>query len=135
MISFFSETSFELGDPDATKEWIKKIILLEGFETGDIAYIFCNDEYLHKLNVQFLNHDTLTDVISFDYTLGKQINGEIYISEERVRENAIKFKTDFVDELDRVMAHGVLHFCGYKDKTKEEELVMRKKEDKSLKMR
>jgi rRNA maturation RNase YbeY len=84
------------------------------------------------LNIEYLNHDTLTDVISFDYNIGKIINGEIYISVERVAENAIDFKTDFENELHRVMIHGVLHFCGYKDKSDTEERIMRQKEEECL---
>ncbi len=87
---------------------------------------------MHKLNVEFLNHDTLTDIISFDYKVGKQINGEIYISVERVLDNANDFKTNFDDELHRVMIHGILHFCGYKDKGENNEILMRKKEDDAL---
>ena len=86
-----------------------------------------------KLNVEFLNHDTLTDIISFDYGIGKHINGEIYISTERVLENSKDYKTLFKEELHRVMIHGILHFCGYKDKSEMDELLMRKKEDESLK--
>lgn len=135
MISFFSETSFDLTLVNSLENWIDKVVENEGCEIGELSFIFCDDAFLHKLNVQFLDHDTLTDVISFDYSLGKQINGEIYISEERVRDNASDYKTSFEDELHRVMIHGVLHFCGYKDKTAKDTAVMRTKEDKALKMR
>src|SRR5690606_35376071 len=101
----------------------------EGFKVEEINYIFCDDEYLHKLNVEFLNHDTLTDIISFDYTIGKIIQGDIFISVERVRENAVDFDALFLQELHRVMAHGVLHYCGYKDKTEADESIMREKEN------
>jgi len=88
MIEFYSETDFNIEDTKALSHWISKIILHENHELGDLTYVFCDDAYLHKLNVQFLNHDTLTDIISFDNSLGKQIHGEIYISVERVKENA-----------------------------------------------
>jgi rRNA maturation RNase YbeY len=132
MIDFNFETDFELENKADLQKWISEVIISEGFELGEILYVFCDDEHLHKLNVEFLAHDTLTDVISFDYGIGKQINGEIYISIERVSENAKDFKTNIDDELHRVMVHGILHFCGYKDKTDDEEQTMRKKEDESL---
>lgn len=133
MIEFNFETDFELKSRMKIQKWISEIIISEGFEEGEVLYIFCDDEYLHKLNVSFLGHDTLTDIISFDYRAGKQINGEIYISVERVAENSKDFKTNFEDELHRVMIHGILHFCGYKDKTALEEDAMRSKEDEALK--
>jgi rRNA maturation RNase YbeY len=133
MIEFNFETDFELKSRMKIQKWISEIIISEGFEEGEVLYIFCDDEYLHKLNVSFLGHDTLTDIISFDYRVGKQISGEIYISVERVAENSKDFKTNFEDELHRVMIHGILHFCGYKDKTALEEGAMRSKEDEALK--
>ena len=135
MISFFSETSFNIESSVEVSRWISKVIKSEGYDEGDISYIFCNDEYLLKINKQFLNHDTLTDIISFDYSLGKQIHGEIYISEERVRENATEFGQTFEDELHRVMIHGVLHYCGFKDKTDGEKQAMRAQEDLCLNRR
>ncbi|MBK5214008.1 MAG: rRNA maturation RNase YbeY [Flavobacteriaceae bacterium] len=132
MIEFNFETEFELKNQSELKKWISEIIVSEGFEFGEIIYVFCDDDFLHKLNVEFLNHDTLTDIISFDYKLGKQLNGEIYISVERVAENAQDFQTNFEDELHRVMIHGILHFCGYNDKSDLEESTMRRKEEKSL---
>ncbi|MEH6764239.1 MAG: rRNA maturation RNase YbeY [Aequorivita antarctica] len=132
MIEFNFETDFELNNVAELQKWISEIIISEGYEVGEVLYVFCDDEYLHKLNVEFLNHDTLTDIISFDYKVGKQVNGEIYISIERVAENANDFKTNFEDELHRVMIHGILHFCGYKDKSDSEENAMREKEDESL---
>ena len=95
--------------------------------------MFCNDEYLHKLNLEFLNHDTLTDIISFDYSVGKELHGDIFISVERVADNAKDFEVDFDQELHRVIIHGVLHYCGYKDKTDEDANVMREKENYYLK--
>ncbi len=132
MIEFNLETEFDLKNQDCLKQWISESVTSEGYELGEIIYVFCDDVFLHKLNVEFLNHDTLTDIISFDYKIGKQINGEIYISVERVSDNAKDFMASFEDELHRVMIHGILHFCGYKDKDKNEEILMRKKEDEAL---
>jgi rRNA maturation RNase YbeY len=129
MISFNYETNFELENEERLSAWLTSVIIEEDFSEGEINYIFCDDDYLHKLNVEFLKHDTLTDIISFDYTLGRLINGDIYISIERVLDNAKDFKVDFESELHRVMVHGVLHYCGYKDKNKEDETMMRTKEN------
>lgn len=135
MISFNYEIDFELENSEEVKSWISKVILEENCNEGDINYIFCSDEYLHKINLEFLNHDTLTDIISFDYSVGKELRGDIYISVDRVTENASDYGTKFNDELDRVIIHGVLHYCGYKDKTKDEECLMRSKEDYYLSIR
>ena len=135
MIEFYSETDFKVEDTKALSHWISEIILHENHELGDLTYVFCDDAYLHKLNVQFLNHDTLTDIISFDNSLGKQIHGEIYISVERVKENAGTYQVAFLDELHRVIIHGVLHFCGYKDKTKKQQETMSCKENEALDLR
>ena len=135
MIEFYSETDFSLPNEEAISKWIENVIKSEDCELGEITYVFCDDNYLHKLNVQFLNHDTLTDIISFDNSLGKKIHGEIYISIERVRENATEFNVAFVDELHRVIIHGILHYCGYKDKSAEEETLMRIKENNALTIR
>jgi len=135
MISFNYEIDFELENSEELKSWISKVILEENCNEGDINYIFCSDEYLHKINVEFLDHDTLTDIISFDYSVGKELHGDIYISVDRVTENASEYGTKFNDELDRVIIHGILHYCGYKDKTKDEENLMRSKEDYYLSIR
>jgi len=135
MIDFFSETEFKLQNSEEIANWISTIISNENFEEGELSYIFCDDEYLHKLNVEFLKHDTLTDIISFDNSLGNQINGDIFISIERVKENASSFDTTFENELHRVIIHGVLHYCGYKDKSKEDADLMRTKEDAALSTR
>ena len=132
MINFNYETDFLIPNEETIAKWITNTIADEGFKLEEINYVFCDDEYLHKLNVEFLNHDTLTDVISFDYTVGKLIQGDIFISVERVRENALEFNTAFENELNRVMVHGVLHYCGYKDKTELDEQLMRSKEDHYL---
>lgn len=132
MISFNYEIEFELQDEAKYEEWISEVIDSEEKSEGEINYIFCDDEYLLKMNVEFLDHDTLTDIISFDYTMGSLISGDIFISVERVRDNALDFKVDFEDELRRVMAHGILHYCGYKDKTEEDSKLMRSKEDEKI---
>ena len=134
MISYNYEGDFELGDEAAFSKWISAIIESESKKEGDINYIFCDDEYLLKLNEEYLNHDTLTDIISFDYSVGNELHGDIFISVERVRENASDFNVAFENELKRVMAHGVLHYCGYKDKTESDELIMRNKEEEKIRM-
>ncbi len=132
MIEFYSENSFELPNEERFKEWLTAIAEQEGYIVGELSYIFCDDEYLLQINQEFLQHDTLTDIITFDYNLGKEIHGEIYISTERVSENAEEFKENFMNELARVVVHGMLHLCGYKDKNEEEERAMRTKENESL---
>jgi rRNA maturation RNase YbeY len=134
MISFNFETEFNLHNSKALGKWISKAIKSEGCKEGDINYVFCDDEYLHKLNVEFLQHDTLTDIISFDYSVGKELHGDIFISIDRVKDNAEDLHIDFEAELHRVMIHGILHYCGYKDKSKEDASEMRKKEDFYLSM-
>ncbi len=125
MINFNYETSFELGDEDQYSRWVSSIIDTESKVEGTINYIFCDDSYLLKINEEYLKHDTLTDIISFDYSIGKELHGDIFISIERVRENAVDYRVEFAEELNRVMAHGILHYCGYNDKNNEDELVMR----------
>lgn len=132
MIDFNFETEFQLKDELIIKNWIYKLTFEKGFEIGEINYIFCDDAYLHKLNMEFLQHDTLTDIISFDNSLGKLLSGDIFISTERVQDNAYDFNVSFDDELHRVMIHGVLHYMGYKDKTDDEKEVMREEENKAL---
>lgn len=134
MINFNFETEFNLENESIIRNWISNTILNENYNQGEINYVFCNDEYLHKLNVEFLEHDTLTDIISFDYSVGKELHGDIYISIERVEDNAKDFKVDFNSELHRVIIHGILHYCGYKDKSEEEATLMRAKEDHYLKV-
>jgi len=129
MISFNYETDFKLERTEQFSEWISTTIIEENCKEGEINYIFCNDDDLLKLNMDFLKHDTLTDIISFDYSVGKELHGDIYISVDRVKENANKFKVDFTNEIARVMIHGILHYCGYKDKSEAEVKVMRNKED------
>ena len=134
MISFNYETDFELDNEAQYEDWISRIIESEGFDEGEINYIFCDDEYLHKINVEYLDHDTLTDIISFDYTVGNVLQGDIFISIERVRDNANDFNVSFEEELKRVLSHGVLHYCGYKDKSPKDEALMRSKEEEKMQM-
>jgi rRNA maturation RNase YbeY len=134
MINFNYESDFNLDNEEAVAAWISAVIVSENKKEGEINYIFCDDEYLHKINLEYLNHDNLTDIISFDYTVGNEINGDIFISVERVQDNANDFKVSFETELNRVMAHGVLHYCGYKDKGEDDERLMRSKEDEKLAM-
>jgi len=134
MITYNYETNFQLENEKNLSNWIQTCIEKEGCELGEINYIFCDDAYLLKLNQEFLQHDTFTDIISFDNSLGKLINGDVFISVERVQENAQDFKVSFDDELHRVMIHGVLHYIGFKDKTAEEKQLMRRKENECLKL-
>ncbi|EHQ42565.1 rRNA maturation RNase YbeY [Myroides odoratus] len=134
MITFNYELDFSLQQEEQYEAWIESIIASEGFLTGEINYIFCTDEYLHDINVKYLDHDTLTDIISFDYTENQVVGGDIFISIERVKDNAADFEVAFDVELLRVMAHGVLHYCGYKDKGEEDEALMRQKEEEKMKM-
>jgi rRNA maturation RNase YbeY len=114
------------------KIWLQKVIRKEGKLPGDISYIFCDDEYMLVRNQSFLNHDTYTDIITFDDCFGDVVSGSILISLDRVGENAAKFGKTFENEFLRVLVHGTLHLCGYKDKTDEEAKIMRQKEDESL---
>ena len=132
MISFNYETDFQLENEQEFENWISRVIASEDKEEGEISYIFCDDEYLHKINVEYLNHDDLTDIISFDYSEGNVLHGDIFISIERVRDNANDFSVPFDEELKRVIIHGVLHYCGYKDKSVKDEAVMRTKEDEKV---
>ena len=134
MIDFNYETDFVLDNEIGYSQWISAVILSEDKKEGEINYIFCDDDYLHKINVEYLQHDTLTDIISFDYSVGHELNGDIFVSIERVRENAQDFNVTFEEELRRVLIHGVLHYCGYKDKSEADEQLMRTKEDEKLKM-
>lgn len=133
MISFQNQSIlFKLKEKTKLKLWIKTIIAKEKYTLENINYIFCSDDELLEINLKHLNHNTLTDIITFDYTDSKKISSDIFISVNRVAENAIKFKVPFENELHRVMIHGVLHLCGYKDKTKLDAELMRKKEDWAL---
>lgn len=128
MIQFFYENLTETVSTDYTK-WMEEIILSEGKKMGDINYIFCDDEYLLKINQDYLQHDYYTDIITFDSVKGKTISGEIFVSLQRISDNASTLSKNYEEELRRVLAHGILHLCGYKDKSEEEEQEMRRKED------
>jgi probable rRNA maturation factor len=132
MINFNYETDFALENEEAVALWLSTVITSENKKEGEINYIFCDDEYLHKINLEYLNHDTLTDIISFDYTMGNELSGDIFVSIERVKDNAVDFNVSFEDELKRVLVHGILHYCGYKDKGENDERLMRSKEDEKL---
>ncbi|UPQ74611.1 rRNA maturation RNase YbeY [Chryseobacterium nepalense] len=128
MIQFFYENLPETVDTNY-KKWLEEIILSENKKLGEINYIFCNDEYLLKVNQDYLQHDYYTDIITFDYVKGRTISGEIFVSLQRISDNASNLSKDYEEELRRVLAHGVLHLSGYKDKSEEEEQLMRSKED------
>lgn len=132
MINYNYETNFLLDNEIAYTEWIESVIESENKELNEINYIFCDDEYLLEINKQYLDHDYYTDVISFDYTEEGLIAGDIFISIDRVKENASNLGISFEEELKRVVIHGVLHYCGYKDKNPIEEEIMRSKEDETV---
>ena len=134
MILFHSETNFHLPSKLLHKRWLAAIAKQEGYTIGDLNYIFCDDAYLLKINLEYLNHDTLTDIITFDYVENKVLNGDIFISIERVTENSKLFSVPFDQELLRVLSHGLLHLCGYKDKSDEDAAIMRSKEDSSIQL-
>jgi rRNA maturation RNase YbeY len=114
--------------------WIKETILCEEKRVGDISFIFCSDNYLLEVNKTYLDHDYFTDIITFDYVEGNVINGDIFISVDRVLDNSIEFKTTFENELNRILIHGILHLLGYKDKNKKDKLLMTEKEDYYIKL-
>ena len=129
MINYFSKNDFILKNNLKRKKWLKETIENEGFRLGDINYIFCSDEQLLDINIQYLNHDYYTDIITFDYKENHIISGDIFISTDRVKENAIINNEEFDDELNRVLVHGILHIIGYKDKMDEDIKLMREKEN------
>jgi probable rRNA maturation factor len=132
-IRFLSElATFKLPNPRKTAQWLKSICETENQTLDSVTYVFCTDNFLLSLNRAYLKHSTYTDILSFDYSDGEEINGEIYISVERVRENAGKFKQPFDRELRRVIAHGMLHFLGYDDKGPRQKAQMRRKEEACL---
>ena len=132
-IKFFNEEiNYRIRNKNLIRQWIEESVKKENKITGNINIILCKDEYLHKMNIDYLNHDTFTDIITFDYSEGEIISGDLFISLDRVRENAKRFTGKIADELHRVIIHGVLHLCGYKDKEREEREEMRRKEDHYL---
>lgn len=134
MINFNYELSFQLDNEERYSQWIQDVIISERKELGEINYIFCDDEYLLNINKQYLDHDYYTDVISFDYTDDYVISGDVFISIDRVRENARDYNVEFEKELKRVIIHGVLHYCGYCDKSEAEEQLMRNKEEEKVRL-
>lgn len=134
MIHYEYHTDFILPDVDSFSSWIERIINSENKELGEIEYFFVDDEELLSINQKHLRHDTLTDIITFDYVVHNLIQGDIFVSVERIKENAINLKIDFNHELLRVMAHGLLHLCGYKDKTAADSLLMQQKEDEKIRL-
>jgi rRNA maturation RNase YbeY len=114
-------------------EWLEKCIKDRNFSLDEINYIFVDDIYLHKMNMEYLQHDTYTDIITFDYSVDKKLSADIYISVDRITENSEKFETDFYNELARVMIHGILHLMKFDDHSEEEKIEMRKQEDNCLK--
>lgn len=133
-IEFHFEGDFRLINLDLYRVWIKRIIRSEGFDTGDINYIFCDDEKLARIHLKYLDNDDLTDIITFDYVEGKMLSADIFISTERVAENADIFGATAEEEMLRVMSHGLLHLMGYKDKADGDLALMRDKENEKIKM-
>ena len=134
MIIFFNEDiDFKFQGKNNFKAWLKKVAYKEGFKIKDLNYIFCSDEYLHKINVDYLDHDTLTDIITFDNSEDEStIEGDIFVSIERVKENSQTLNTVFDEEIKRVIVHGLLHLCGYDDHSIEEKTEMRRLENKYI---
>lgn len=136
MIRFFCEdVKFAFKDKLATKNWLKFVAGSEVRTLGDISIIFCSDNYILDVNMRFLNHDYFTDIITFDYCEGRKLSGDLFISIDSVRENAAEYGTEFKDELNRVIVHGLLHLIGYDDLTEEDRKVMRQKEDYYINLR
>jgi len=129
MIDFQYIESQKINNSKAISLWLIDVAKKEGKEIGELVYVLCKDNYLLKKNIQFLNHNTLTDVITFDYCKEGLINGDILISTERVEENSREFNVDYLTELQRVMVHGLLHLLGYKDKSEEDVKIIREKEN------
>ena len=134
MIEFHFKSDFLINNKSDYSDWISRILESEGFSLGQLDYIFCTDQALLEINKEYLGHDTLTDIISFDYSTGKVLSGDIFISTERVKENAETFEVSFDNELLRVMSHGVLHLMGYGDKAEDEVLEMRRKEEEKIQL-
>lgn len=126
---FFEDTDFKLKAKTKIKYWLKLVAESEVYTLGNISIIFCSDNYILDINQKFLQHDYFTDIITFDYSEGSRISGDLFISVDSVRENSVEYGTDFTDELHRVIVHGILHLIGYDDHTEEESSVMRSKED------
>ena len=134
IINYFYESDFKIDKESIYSNWIKEVFISEKKRFEEINYIFCDDEYLLKINREYLNHDYYTDIITFDNSVSNLIVSDIYISVERVMDNAGYYGVDFINELRRVMAHGILHLCGYMDKTQEDQQLMTAKENEKLLM-
>lgn len=134
MIEFHFETDFKISNPSRYASWVDAIIASESYNSGDLNFIFCDDAYLLEINQKYLQHDTYTDIITFDYSKGQIISGDIFISVERVAENAKNYHVALQEELLRVMAHGILHLLGYTDKEEEAIKEMRFKEEEKISM-
>lgn len=132
MIDYSYITEYQLDTEYIYTNWLNQIVLSENRIVGDLSYIFCNDSYLLELNQKYLQHDTYTDIITFDYSEGEVLSGDIFISVERIKENAIKYNVLFEEELRRVMSHGILHLSGYEDKKDKDKIIMRTKEDEKM---
>lgn len=130
MINFFNEDiEFKLKGKNHFKAWLKKVAEKEGFRINDLNYIFCSDKYLHKINLEYLDHDTFTDIITFDNSEVKNIiEGDIFVSIERIIDNSKTLNTPFDEETKRVIIHGLLHLCGYDDHSPEDKAEMRRLE-------
>ena len=136
MITFhFEDTKFEFKRKVLTRKWLKLVAESEIRRVGDIAVIFCSDNYILDVNRRYLEHDYFTDIITFDYCEGDRLSGDLFISVDTVRENSVEYGTDFDEELDRVIVHGVLHLIGYDDHTEEETAQMRAKENYYLSLK
>lgn len=133
-VDFHFEAAYSLDDEVAYSNWISRIVSSEGKQLGNLNYIFCNDKYLNELNIKYLEHFDFTDIITFNYCTDNLIEGDIFISIERVKENAFDYKVSFDNELRRVMAHGVLHLLDYNDKTEADKTLMRTKENEMIQL-
>lgn len=134
MISFFYEENTNKLDEKRLVNWLNNVIVSEGKTIEEITYIICDDEYLLSINKKFLNHDTYTDIITFDNSVGKRLSADIFISEERVIDNAKTYNCSIEEEMRRVLVHGILHLCGYTDKTDKEQVIMTAKENEKLEL-
>lgn len=126
------KTRFKLNEQERIASWVERVVLMYHKFPGDIQYIFCDDIFLAEMNQQYLQHNTLTDIITFNYNSGHYISGDIFISIDRIKENAATYKTTIEDELHRVMIHGILHLCGLNDKTAKDKKLMQEKENEAL---
>jgi rRNA maturation RNase YbeY len=134
MIEYHYETEFSLNTEKKYTEWLEKVIRSEDKELDTLSYIFYNDEQLRAINKEYLDHDEYTDIVTFSYNTTESIAGDIFISVERVKENALKYNASLEEEIRRVMVHGVLHLMGYDDKTKGDSDLMRRKEEEKINM-